>query len=244
MRGGRYSTLLEDARAGYRIEAKAKQEQDAVAYTARLRADRRDADWVRRLDPDADPLLARVWVAYVWRDGAWLLAGFTRRRLRTFTRTQLRRFFRRQRRKLGIAQDETLHLTTLDVAHRLGPPVEPPRRRPSTRPVAIPADLPEPVLTPKQRPLRIRRAKVQPQLNGPGTLVALGAWSDAHWPTYLGPLAAHTKREARSELKQRFGHYPQLKAIPLKELPKGLAKRIRRYQTLPGATLAILLEAL
>ena len=88
----------------------------------KLRKEMRAQDARRFQDPDVDPSLPDVWVLYGWspKKKKWALAGFARtKHLRLPKLAKIRQ-------KLRVPKHIVVKLMTLQHAHRVGPPIDPP----------------------------------------------------------------------------------------------------------------------
>lgn len=212
-------------------------------------------------DHDIIKTLQRVYVVYVWRDWAirwytptghsdtrkqrrvelgehqWVLAGFVRRRTRRKLSTMNKRFAA-IRRKLEIFKDETVRVVDLwtdwQNAKR-GVTFPAPDRRitstvePPTAALAI-------VRAPKQKkPTKmVANRSVDPKTAKYVVFGVSRVWKNGRI-TYLGALAATTKRSAEKEGKSVFNLHDTTVVAVDDLLPK-FRRRVRNWKLVPGIT--------
>lgn len=199
----------------------------------KLRAEMRAQDRKRHAHPDRDPELAQVSVVYVWHDDAWQMVNFVRT-----PKTITPKILRRIRRRSGVTKHFAIMLRELWLVERDGDPTTPPQRFATTRPTEIAPDLPLPRQVPSPKARRVTRDR-STHLDPETVYVAFGLLRDKRAnkpPLYLGPLQERTYGFAKREAQRQFGALYDVRIAALKELPKGLRKRLRNGRILPGIT--------
>lgn len=206
-----------------------------LAPIEKIRKELREQQRRRWLHPDEDRVLREVAAVYVWRDEHWQLAGFTRWALQR--RRGVTRFFRKLRRKLHCYREESVRVMELWRAKRDGPPLENPRRFATMRPDrdhdvhAAPTSV-----SPRSRKRRYTR-RVESERPMREDWVCFGSTGGRKSVTYfLGKLEGTTRRERHQEMIDRWPAYPVLRSINMRDLPKGLRRRIQRGAIVPSVT--------
>ena len=215
-----------------------RQEQEREsAREQRFKEQVRARELARFLNPDADAVLEKVWVAHVWvpegddpKVGEWKLAGFRRKRNRRKPQT-MGRFFGKIRRQFGLDKKAPVLLMDLGRAKRQMEQADqswryrPPQfqtRKPKMAQRAPVVD----------RRKRKTRAKVRaPLLNKRATqYIAIGrnTWDRKPGYLYLGPLKATAKRQAQQEAKRTFSIWQEIIIIPVSDLSKSLRGQMMR----------------
>jgi len=195
-------------------------------------------------NPERDYDLEKTWVAHVWLDGEWKLAGFRRKRKRRKTQT-MARFFAKVRRQLGLDKKAPVMLMDLSTAKkrfeqsdqswRTRPPQFQKRKRRM-----------EPRMPTFDDTKHKRRAKVKAfTLHKRDTkFIALGrmgwtkelpdgtklvVWEKSPGHLYLGPLISETLSEAKREAYRMYGAvYREVLTIPTAKLSAPLRSAMAR----------------
>lgn len=222
------------------ILSSAEREEERIK---RVRAQMKEQERARLMNPNADSTLEKFWVVHVWapyRDtfthGEWLFAGFRPRKHRRKPQT-MGKFFAKVRRKLGL--DKNLHVMMMDLAMmraRVHEKDQSWRHRPPQY------QAPKTKIEPREAtPYATERFKQKATVRAPRfqkkltKFIAIGrnSWDRTEGYLFLGPIDADTLSLAQKEVARKFPVYNDLILIKTSDLSVSLrnmmhsGKRIR-----------------